>query len=144
MIDPKDFGSSIAIDINNFNLMCPHEAYDVVGVRRGNKDTLIFTTVDDNEIIWNCYTNRIEIPKNNSELSDLNEMDEDSWNKIFGKRLKQQMMSVGITQATLSRLTNITQSTVSKYCSGEVIPTAMNLVKIARVLKCDVNDLVNF
>lgn len=145
MLNPNNFETSMGIDINNFNLLHPREAEKVIDVREGPNHTLIFTTNDGREIVWNCFTNRIESPaKSDSKIIDIYQIEDTDWNKIFGKKLKKKMREVGMTQSTLASLTNIAPASISQYCNGDTMPTAIKLVKIARALKCNVDELINF
>jgi len=47
----------------------------------------------------------------------------------------------GMTQLTLSQKLNVDRSTVAKWESGEVMPTADKLPRIAKVLHCKIDDL---
>lgn len=145
MLNPNNFETSMGIDINNFNLLHPREAEKVIDVREGPNHTLIFITDDGREIIWNCFTNRIEpLAKSDLKTIDIYQIEDNDWNKIFGKKLKKKMREIGMTQSTLASLTNIAPASISQYCNGDIMPTAIKLVKIARALKCNVDELINF
>ncbi len=47
----------------------------------------------------------------------------------------------GMTQLALSQKLNVDRSTVAKWESGEVMPTADKLPRIAKVLHCKIDDL---
>lgn len=47
----------------------------------------------------------------------------------------------GLTQLNLAEHLNVDRSTVAKWESGEVMPTADKLPRIAKVLGCSIDDL---
>ena len=47
----------------------------------------------------------------------------------------------GLTQLNLSEHLNVDRSTVAKWESGEVMPTADKLPRIAKILGCTIDDL---
>lgn len=46
-----------------------------------------------------------------------------------------------LTQCELAELLNVRQSSVAMWESGEVMPTADKLPKIAKILNCKIDDL---
>lgn len=48
----------------------------------------------------------------------------------------------GISQKELAAALNVGQSTVSTWETGEGTPTHKNLIKLAAVLGCTINDIV--
>ena len=47
----------------------------------------------------------------------------------------------GLTQLNLAEHLNVDRSTVDKWESGEVMPTADKLPRIAKILGCTIDDL---
>lgn len=75
----------------------------------------------------------------------LNEDDADArWCKEFGERMRILMHSRGITQDELAMMVDISQTTLSKYVRGKSIPGVPNALRIARALRCDLNELIDF
>ena len=60
----------------------------------------------------------------------------------FSKRLKDIMESRGVLQADLAKKTEITETTISRYCNGKRIPNIEALVKIAKELDVPTDLLV--
>lgn len=73
--------------------------------------------------------------------SDSNNMTEEEIKIEFGKRLQKMMYIRGVTQTELSEQTGIPQSMLSGYMNGRTMPSFVKVDKIARVLKCSVDDL---
>lgn len=72
---------------------------------------------------------------------DSNNMTEEEIKIEFGKRLQKMMYLRGMTQTELSEQTGITQPMLSGYMNGRTMPSFVKVDKIARVLKCSVDDL---
>ncbi len=70
--------------------------------------------------------------------------DEHDWKMRFVRRVRKLMALKGITQHVLSKETGIPQATLSNYLGGHIVPTAYKLTKIAKVLGCSTDDLINF
>ena len=60
----------------------------------------------------------------------------------FSKRLKDIMESRGVLQADLAKKTEITETTISRYCNGKRIQNIEALVKIAKALDVPTDLLV--
>lgn len=66
------------------------------------------------------------------------------WRAKFAKKLFSKMYEIGITQAELSRATGINIQRVNRYTLGDITPSAIDILKIAKVLECTVNELIEF
>jgi transcriptional regulator with XRE-family HTH domain len=62
----------------------------------------------------------------------------------FGENLKKIRESKEITQNNLSKITNIKQSTISKYETNVDKPSLDTLIKLALALNVTVDDLIDF
>lgn len=61
----------------------------------------------------------------------------------FAWRLKTAMNSSGLTRNEISERTGISRASLSGYFNGRVMPTAINIYKLAKVLKCSAEELIN-
>ena len=59
----------------------------------------------------------------------------------IGEKLTQLMKEKGLTQAALSKLSGISQSTISDYCNDKKSPTLPNAKAIADVLDVTLDEL---
>jgi len=59
----------------------------------------------------------------------------------IGEKLSQLMRLKGLTQASLSKLTGISQSTISDYCNDKKAPSLPNAKAIADVLGVTLDEL---
>lgn len=74
---------------------------------------------------------------------DTEELNEDQWRSEFGRRLRNRIISAGLHQDKVSELTGISRVSLSKYMNGKALPSAYNLSRIARVLKCSAGELTD-
>ena len=58
----------------------------------------------------------------------------------FRQRLRRLMTRQGVSQLELSELTGIPQSTISNYLTGKFLPGFYNMDKIAKALKCSIDE----
>lgn len=72
---------------------------------------------------------------------DSNNMTDEEIKIEFGKRLQKMMYIRGVTQTELSEQSGIPQPMISSYMTGRTMPSFAKVDKIARVLKCSVDDL---
>lgn len=60
----------------------------------------------------------------------------------IGKNIKEKRQAAGMKQAELAEKVNATQRQVSSWESGKFMPSIENIVKIADVFGCKVDELV--
>lgn len=60
---------------------------------------------------------------------------------MFADRLKKYRIEAGMTQKELAEKLNASQNTISQYESGKRNPTVKNLLVIAGLLGCSVDEL---
>lgn len=72
--------------------------------------------------------------------SDVENMNDCEFAIEFGKRLRARLRYAGVTQYELAQHTGLSQATISSYITGKTIPSFRNIDKIARVLKCSIDD----
>lgn len=73
-----------------------------------------------------------------------NRMGEVEWLHMFGDNLKCLLYEANMTQRELARELDVAESTISRYISGEQLPSIKNVVNISYVLDCDVSEMVDF
>lgn len=59
----------------------------------------------------------------------------------FAERLKREMAKAGLTQRVLAEKIGVSQSCISQFASGEFKPQPKTLQKLAKALRCTVDDL---
>lgn len=87
---------------------------------------------------YNWITGKLRViydPSNDCSLS------EEEWRKVFSSRLYNRLITLGMSQETLSEITGISRVTLSKYFNGKATPSFYNADKIARALKSSLTEL---
>ena len=62
--------------------------------------------------------------------------------KQLGKNLKRARIKSGISQDAVSKLTNLNRSSISYYENGVNIPNIFILIKLMRIYKINIYDLI--
>ena len=71
-------------------------------------------------------------------------MSEMEWLETFAGNLQYIMEERKFSQSYLSRVADVSQSTISRYLSGEQMPSVRAIINIAYALGCDIADLTDF
>lgn len=72
-------------------------------------------------------------------------MSEVRWIDLFADRLGRLMMENNMSQRELSRLTGLSQGTISKYLNRQIMPSVHALINIAHVFpEAQIDDLLYF
>lgn len=96
---------------------------------------LIVRTNDGETILYDDVNHSIRrLPR------DSNNMTEQEVSVEFRQRLRRLMTRQGVSQLELSELTGIPQSTISNYLTGKFLPGFYNMDKIAKALKCSIDE----
>lgn len=61
---------------------------------------------------------------------------------IFAGNLESMIREVGISQRELAKESNLYEGTISRYLSGQRLPTVKALVNLCYALNCETNDLL--
>lgn len=69
-------------------------------------------------------------------------IDDETYIRRFTWRLAAAVGSSGLTRDEISERTGISKASLSGYLNGKTIPSAVTVYKLARVLKCSVEDLL--
>lgn len=69
---------------------------------------------------------------------------EEEWRKRFGDRLKTLLRDRSFKHESFSELLGISRAMLSRYINGKATPSSYVIQRIARVLNCDVRDLIDF
>lgn len=97
----------------------------------------LYIQLDDGTIMVFDFIDKTirKVNSNKGQLSDDDRMCE------FGRRLRRIMYAKGLTQNDLSELTGISQTMLSSYITGKVVPSFMKVDRICRTLNCSMDDL---
>lgn len=119
-----------------------------------SEDAIIVVRTDGGAVhydnIFKCYTYKDSADELESFL-EFNERKYDeeaeykqAWALNFAKKLYVKMIKAGINQVELARRTGVSQPSIAGYVNGHNIPTIYYAKRIADVLGCTLNDLVDF
>lgn len=127
----------------DFIRMCPYVKGEVKAWFTNEHLELFAELKDGSAYRYDYITKTFGWFRSMDELLD-SPLDEDEWRKCFARRLYKKMVMKGVTQEVLAWKTGISQSTISSYIRGQVLPTIFKFRKIIEVLDCDAEDLLYF
>ena len=126
----------------DFKRRWPRQAVDVVDYRPKSEHAIRITLRDGTKLDYNMRANgtlrRVDtyIPDRASDFTD------EYCRSIFANNLSERMFVKGYGQATLAEQTGLSQAAISKYLKKQSTPTISAIRKIAHVLDCTVEDLM--
>lgn len=140
--------------LDECRMRCPFAEGEINRWYKYADDEIIVIMKNGGAIHYNnllkCYTYRDTIEELEQFLKfDRNKYKEEdeyrsAWSLEFAKKLYVKMLKIGINQAELSYRTGISQGSIANYVNGRTVPNIYYAYKIAEVLGCTLNDLVNF
>lgn len=71
-------------------------------------------------------------------------MTEDIWKREFASRLVMKMVEGGFDQSDLAKASGVSQQSISNYIHRKSIPNGHIIDKLARALRCQISDLIDF
>jgi predicted XRE-type DNA-binding protein len=119
----------------NMQSYYPFLSERMVSYKKVGPYELIVKTNDGETILYDDINHSIRrLPR------DSNNMTEQEVSVEFRQRLRRLMTRQGVSQLELSELTGIPQSTISNYLTGKFLPGFYNMDKIAKALKCSIDE----
>lgn len=116
----------------------PFAKKDDIKVLRWVSDYDVLIIFNDNKkYIYDTYTGYHRYLKYNKPYLTKKE-----WEYEFKQRLQEVVQRKKITQEYLAEKIETTQQMVSRYLTGDAVPTAYTMNKIIDALNCKVNDLI--
>ncbi len=73
-------------------------------------------------------------------------MDTDTKQRLaqaVGKTISKHRKALGMTQADLAELLNMSNDAISRLERGNIVPSVIRLFELAEIFDCDVEDLLN-
>lgn len=101
--------------------MCVAEAAEIAGIWIGSMNYRINTKTDSNEILENRITKRKQTPRN---LESVNKTID------FVKSIVSELLNKGMTQSYIASIIGTSQACISRWLSGENIPSGDLLMKL--------------
>ena len=69
---------------------------------------------------------------------------ETDWAIDFGRNLQRMLNEKHITQSEVADAIGVSRQIFSRYMHGDAIPSTYKACQIAKVLDCDIDDLIKF
>lgn len=69
-------------------------------------------------------------------------MTEIEFMKQIGNNIRDALDDWGMSQQELADEAGISQTTISRYINGDIMPSLKNIINIAYVLECDLTKLI--
>ena len=113
---------------------------DILSYEALNEHDLLITYKNEKKEIYDTYNNtsrRINRP-------DSNNIDDSQMRLNFRRRLQTIMNRKWVTQEEIAQRLNSSQQMISRYLTGQSIPSALTIKKIADALDCNVNDFYDY
>lgn len=99
-----------------------------------NKKDLLINYKNGNKEIFDTYSNI------SHRVNRINQYDDTQMRLSFRRKLQSIMNRKWVTQDELATRINSTQQMISRYLTGQSIPSALTIKKIADALECSVDD----
>ena len=112
---------------------------DVEEIRELNDWDLLIIFKDGQRVLYDRCTGYFK----NVHYNDITELTEEQEKKEFAYMLRSMMKRRFITQDQLAEKAHLTQTMISRYVRGDAMPSASVLNKIAKVLRCSMDDFFN-
>lgn len=123
-----------------FKLYFPVTESNVVEWRpRRDLEELILYLEDGSTCIYDCINNSMCTIHHEIDIYKMEELD---WYEEFRRALRRRMYVERISQSMLSDMTNISQSQISRFVNGRLLPSAYESYLIAKALRCKIGDLL--
>ena len=131
--DITDFLYKYVISNNPFI----HEE-DIESYESLNEHDLLIAYKNGTREIYDTFNNT------SRRINCVNKSDDEKMRLNFRRRLQSIMSRKWVTQEELAKRINTSQQMISRYLTGQSIPSALTLKKIADALDCNVNDFYDY
>lgn len=122
--------------LRNFKELDPITASKMVHYEMPDKFSLLVTLDNGRKLLYDDLTDSTRYLH-----PDPNNMSDEELMTEFCYRLKHMMTIRGYNQLRLSEETGISNTTINKYLTGQTVPSILKVMRIARVLKCSLDEL---
>ena len=124
---------------NNFNVNFPLTAKQSVEWKVTGPSEITVELSDGTKIIYDDFDKTlINIDYTSGPMT------EQQWKNEFGRRLNKRLYLSGVSQQELADRIGVTRQLVGRYVNGSSVPNPLTIRAIARVLNCDISDLIDF
>lgn len=121
---------------NFVDYFCP-DFNKIDDIQKINSDQILIMYKDGTRYLYECIGDSYRrLPFDPENMTD----DEIAFE--FMQRFRSMRRLRGYTLTDLQKLTGISLSTLSRYDNGKLTPKVVNLRKLAKALRCNLDDLV--
>ena len=115
-----------------------------VECRPSGRHSILVTLDDGTKMEYNSLDNTIRNVTKLYSREEAENIDEESWRKEFGRKLRRAISDKGINQERLSEMLGISRQMLTRYVRGTSTPSGYNLTRLSEILDCDVRELTTF
>ena len=115
-----------------------------VECRPSGRHSILATLADGNKMEFDSYDHSVRNVTKLYSHDQAHAMDEESWRKEFGHKLRRAISDKGMNQDRLSELLGISRQMLTRYVRGTSTPSGYNITRLCEVLDCDVRELTKF
>lgn len=135
---------NIYLDVfEEFKHMCPYSVDKIEKWYPHGELAIVVELTDGGAYLYDSIMGSFRYASNLEKLLRAPE-DEEKWRIAFSLHLYRTMKMRGLTQDELAWRTGISVGAMSSYMNGFTIPNIYTIRKIAKELKCSVDELINF
>lgn len=121
---------------------CSMWADDVVSYRPKHMHAIRVTLRNGDYVDYNYKTGFFQYHRAGSEVHSARDLTDEDCRAVFASNLSEFMRTRGFGQAILSERTGLSQGIISRYLTKKSTPSITNLKKIAEVLDCHYEELL--
>ena len=114
---------------------------DIVEWTPFGRNSIDITYKDGSVFRYNYFRN--SIARLGCAMNDIDAMTE-QMREVFPRKICKALNDAGCSQKELAQNIGITECTISHYCSGLRIPNIITISVIAKVLNCDLYELIPY
>ena len=134
----------IYLDIfEEFKHMCPYSVDKIEKWYPHGELSIIIELADGGAYLYDSIMGSFRYASSLEKLLQAPE-DEEKWRIAFSLRLYRTMRMRGFTQDELAWRVGVSVGSMSNYVNGVRVPSIYTIRKIAKELKCSVDELINF
>lgn len=126
-----------------FRRKCQSWAEQAVEYRPKHEHSIRVTLDNGDNVDYNIRTDSFKYNSaNDKEKIGPKDISDSECRNTFAYNLVDRMRTKGFGQASLAEKTGLSTATINKYINKLATPTITNLIRIAKALDCDVEDLI--
>jgi hypothetical protein len=130
--------------LNDYRAWYPNFYNRTVECRPSGRYSILVTLDDDTRMEYNSLDNTIRDVTRLYLHNPIENMDEETWRKEFGQKLRRVISERGVNQETISDRLGISRQMLTRYVRGMSTPSGYNVSRLSELLDCDIRELTKF